>query len=247
VSATPPGRIQAVLLDIEGTTTPIAFVTEVLFPYARTHLREYLEQHGSSPEYESLLANLRDQHASDARADQTVPRWTDHPLPARVASAASYVAWLMDRDSKSTALKSLQGTIWEEGYRRRELTGEVFTDVPRAFVRWRDQNVSIGIFSSGSVLAQQLVFRHTPHGDLTGFLRWHFDTSVGTKTEADSYQRIANVMALPAGAILFVSDVTRELDAARAAGMQTRLSIRPGNVPPSESHVHMMIRSFDEI
>jgi enolase-phosphatase E1 len=97
------------------------------------------------------------------------------------------------------------------------------------------------------VLAQQLLFRHTPHGDLTGFLRWHFDTSVGTKTKADSYQRIANVMALPAAAILFVSDVTRELDAARAAGMQTRLSIRPGNSEPDEGHVHMVIQSFDEI
>jgi enolase-phosphatase E1 len=246
VSAT-PGGTQAVLLDIEGTTTPIAFVAQTLFPYARMHLREHLEQHGSLPEYEYLLATLRDEHASDAHVDHTVPRWADHPLTARVASAASYVEWLMDRDRKSPPLKTLQGKIWEHGYRGGELAGEVFSDVPRAFVRWRDQHVSIGIFSSGSVLAQQLLFRHTPFGDLTRFLQWYFDTSVGTKMEMDSYRRIASAMALPPAAILFVSDVTRELDAACAAGMQTRLSIRPGNSQPHETDAHTVIRSFDEI
>ena len=186
---------RAILLDIEGTTTPIAFVHDVLFPYARRHLRRYVN----------------------------------------AADAARYES-LMDSDSKSTELKTLQGQIWEEGYRRGELVGEVFADVPVAFERWHAQGVPIGIFSSGSVLAQQLLFRHSSAGDLTKFLRWHFDTTTGAKADADSYRRIAAAMAIPPPAILFISDVTRELDAARQAGMQTRLAVRPGNAPPPDSH-----------
>ena len=225
-----------ILLDIEGTTTPITFVTGVLFPYARKHLRAHLEEHAGSAEYASLLDRLGDEHAALSRAGETAP-----------ATAAAFVEWLMDRDRKSTALKELQGRIWEDGYRRGELVGDVYPDVRSALQRWHDQNVPVGIFSSGSVLAQQLLFRYSTSGDLTGFLQWYFDTRVGAKIDADSYRRIAQSVAIPAESFIFLSDVTAELDAAHAAGMQVRLVIRPGNAPVSSTHGYETIRSLDEV
>ena len=134
-----------------------------------------------------------------AARGEAVPPWVDAPPAARLASVASYCEWLMDRDRKSTALKVLQGKIWEEGYARGELVGDVFADVPGALERWRAQHLQIGIFSSGSVLAQQLLFRHSSAGDLTRFLQWYFDTTTGAKTDSESYRRIATAMGLPAG------------------------------------------------
>ena len=239
--------IRAVLLDIEGTTTPIRFVYEVLFPYARRHVRRYVEQHAASAEHAPLFDRLRDEHASDRAAGEAVPPWIDQPPVARTGSMLSYLDWLMDRDRKSTALKSLQGLIWEEGYRGGDLVGEVFADVPAALERWRAQRIDTGIFSSGSVLAQQLLFRHSSAGDLTSLLRWHFDTTTGSKTDPGSYVRIAAAIAIPPASVLFVSDIAAELDAARTAGMQTRLAIRPGNQPAPPGHGHTEIRSFDEL
>jgi enolase-phosphatase E1 len=239
--------IRAILLDIEGTTTPIVFVFDVLFPYARRHLRRHLEQHGTSPEYDALFNRLRADHASDRSAGEAVPAWVDAPPAARLASVAGYCEWLMDRDRKSTALKVLQGKIWEEGYARGELVGDVFADVPGALERWRAQHLQIGIFSSGSALAQQLLFRHSSAGDLTRFLQWYFDTTTGAKTDSESYHRIATAMGLAPVAILFVSDVTGELDAARRAGMCTTLSIRPGNKPPPPDQGHPVVQTFDAL
>ena len=240
-------RIEAVLLDIEGTTTPIAFVVDVLFPYARKHLRRHLEELAASPLYASVLDQLRGEHAVDERAGEPVAAWIDAPLTARLESAASYADWLMDRDRKSTPLKILQGMLWEQGYQRGELVGEVFADVPPALARWRAEGVQVGIFSSGSVLAQQLLFRHSSAGDLTPFLRGHFDTTTGKKTDPDSYRRIGAAMNTRPESIVFLSDVVAELDAARDAGLATRLSIRPVNGPPPVPHDHPAIRTFDEI
>ena len=239
--------IQAILLDIEGTTTPIAFVFEVLFPYVRTHLRAHLARHASAQDYESLFERLQDEHASDRSAEDVPPPWIGAPPAERLASIASYVEWLMDRDRKSMALKELQGRIWEEGYGRGDLVGVVFPDVPPALERWAARHLLVGIFSSGSVLGQQLLFRHSSAGDLTRFLSGYFDTTTGPKSDPASYQRIAAAMAVPPGAVVFASDVTRELDAARAAGMDTRLTIRPGNAPPPPGHGHLMIHSFDHV
>jgi enolase-phosphatase E1 len=211
VSADPASAsVRAILLDIEGTTTPIAFVDDVLFPYARRQLRAFLARQGREGEANAFQSQ-------------------------------------MDRDSKSTALKALQGQIWEDGYRSGELVGQVFDDVPTAFERWHSAGLEVGIFSSGSVLAQQLLFRQSSYGDLTPFLRWYFDTTTGAKTEPDSYRRIAAAMKLPTNTILFVSDVTRELDAAREAGMQTRLALRPGNAPQPGGHGHQPIGDFNEL
>ena len=244
-----PGSAEtgAILLDIEGTTTPLAFVKEVLFPYARTNLRSHLDAHAGVDEYEHLFTQLRDERMSTLRSGETVTPWADEPRSARLSSVAAYVEWLMDRDRKSPALKELQGWIWEEGYRRGELVGEVFPDVRPAFHRWQKQDVPVGIFSSGSELAQRLLFGHSSAGDLTSFLRWYFDTRVGPKADAESYHRIAESIGISARDILFLSDVTRELDAARAAGLQVGLAVRPGNAPVPSGHGYREIRSLDEV
>jgi enolase-phosphatase E1 len=222
-----------ILLDIEGTTTPIAFVTETLFPYARTHLPAYLEQYGGTPDVRAAIVRLREEFDEDRARGEDVPVWT--PL--------AYLTWLMDRDRKSPALKELQGRVWEEGYRNGTLVGDVFEDVPQALARWRDGGVAVGIYSSGSVRAQQWLFRRSSAGDLTPYLSWHFDTGVGGKQDAASYARIARDVNVDPGEILFVSDVTGELDAARAAGMRTAMAVRPGNQPQADAG-HPVVRSL---
>lgn len=238
----PAPAVRAILLDIEGTTTPIAFVTKRLFPYARTHLTSYLNSHRAA--CADVIDRLRAERHQEA--DESPPSWSDASEEARIRSATEYVDWLMDRDRKSPALKELQGRIWKDGYRSGELLGEVFPDIPVALERWHRLGIPVGIFSSGSVLAQRLLFRHSSFGDLTSFLRWHFDTAVGAKGEPESYTRIASTVGEAPEHILFVSDIVRELDAARAAGMQTRLSERPGNAV-TPRHDHAIVRSFDEI
>jgi 2,3-diketo-5-methylthio-1-phosphopentane phosphatase len=239
--------IRALILDIEGATTPIAFVQEVLFPYARTHVRQHLERQLGEPECQSIVDLLRKEHAADKQAGTSPPPWGDAPHEAHVASIVRYVEWLMDRDRKSPGLKALQGRIWEEGYRSGEIVGSLFADVPPALERWYADRLEVGIFSSGSVQAQKLLLRHSSAGDVTPWVRWHFDTNVGAKTDLRSYSRIASVLQIHPHHVLFISDVTRELDAARAAGMQTVLSLRPGNTPPPDGHGYMTIHSFDDV
>ncbi|MFN2570860.1 MAG: acireductone synthase [Gemmatimonadales bacterium] len=240
-----PSDIRAVLLDIEGTTTPIAFVHEVLFPYARARLRAYLTAHAADPELRGDIELLRAEHAAES-AQPAVPAWNSSD---DLASAASYANWLMDRDRKSTALKSLQGKIWEAGYRTGELQGkgEVYPDVRPALARWRDAGKMIAIFSSGSVQAQRNLFANTTDGDLSAFLSGYFDTTTGPKRVAASYGRIAAALRRAPGEILFVSDVAEELDAARAAGMHTTLCDRAGGAPDAPPTDHPRIRSFAEL
>ena len=159
---------------------------------------------------------------------------------------AAYVEWLMDRDRKSPGLKLLQGKIWARGYTDGTLRGEVFPDVPPALERWRFAGISLAIYSSGSVQAQHMLFGTTKFGDLTLRFAHFFDTAVGPKRSRESYERIASEMKQPPGALLFLSDVTEELDAARAAGLQTVLCVRPGNAPHTPGSGDE-IRSFDEI
>jgi enolase-phosphatase E1 len=238
----PPGAsAQAILLDIEGTTTPVAFVYDTLFPYTRRRLTEFLERHSGDPGVQSDLARLWHERQAERSEDEPPPSWHG----SSIAAAAAYVGWIMDRDRKSTALKALQGRIWEEGYRSGELRGLLYEDVPRAFERWRRQGKAIAIFSSGSVLAQKLLFANSGAGDLTGYLRGFYDTTTGGKREAQSYGRIAADLACPAASMLFVSDVAAELDAARGAGMQTALCVREAG--EADASAHPMVRSFDQI
>jgi enolase-phosphatase E1 len=238
--------IRGVVLDIEGTTTPMWFVYDVLFPYARSHLRAYVEAHIEKDELRDVVRLLGEEHAADVASGETPPDLREAPSKASAGSLAAYLEWLMDRDRKSPGLKLIQGRIWERGYADGSLHSEVFADVPPALGRWRNEAIDIAIYSSGSVLAQRLIFAHATAGDLTQLISFFFDTSVGPKRSADSYRRIVERMGRPAERILFVSDVVEELDAARAAGLSTALCVRPGNAPQPPSS-DAVIRSFDEI
>jgi 2,3-diketo-5-methylthio-1-phosphopentane phosphatase len=239
--------LTAVLLDIEGTTTPIAFVHDVLFSYARTHLRDHLERQDGSNEIGEVLRRLRDEHAADVAAGLHPPPLDLSRRRQAIDSTAAYLTWLMDRDRKSPALKLLQGHIWERGYQAGELRGQVYDDVAPALRRWRDGGVTVAIYSSGSELAQRRLFESTMHGDLTPLFAGFFDTAVGAKVEADSYRRIARALDRPVERILFVSDVSRELRAARDAGLAVVLSLRPGNAPQGDDGQYDQVTSFDEI
>ena len=230
--------VRAILLDIEGTTTPVDFVYQVLFPYARTQLKDFLEHHAeaASPDIELLRAE-HEQDVERGAGPQQCADWAD-PMP--------YIHCLMDQDRKSTGLKSLQGKIWEEGYRSGELRGEVYPDVLPAFESWRQQGMKICIYSSGSVLAQKLLFSRSTAGDLTPFIDAYFDTTTGPKKETASYRKIAEPLSLDPAAIVFFSDVVAELDAAREAGMKTGLCVRDESAEPPGSE-HPVFRSFEEI
>ena len=241
----------AIILDIEGTTTPMAFVSEVLFPYARTRLRSFLRNPANRGALRDGLLGLQQEWEAEPEGGPASFADADDRQPGRQARAAAvpveYLEWLMDQDRKSPALKQLQGLIWAEGYRSGELHGEVFADVAPALRRWREAGVAVAIYSSGSELAQRLLFGSTAQGDLTPLIARFFDTAVGAKTSADSYRRIAAELGCPTGDALFVSDVTTELDAAFAAGCPVRLCERPGNrrQPPSPYPVVQNLSEVD--
>jgi enolase-phosphatase E1 len=234
--------VRGILLDIEGTTTPIAFVHDVLFSYARDHVADFLAKHGDSEDVQADIRLLRDEHAADLNQVNQPPA-----LSEQIESIVSYVNWLIDLDRKSTGLKSLQGKIWREGYIDGSLQAQVYPDVAPALARWRVAGLNVSIFSSGSVLAQQLLFAHTEAGDLTQFLNQYFDTSAGKKGEAQSYRYISEALGLEPNELLFISDVTTELAAAREAGMQTLLSIRPGNQPQRNADQFEQIHTFEDL
>lgn len=220
------GGIRVVLLDIEGTTTPVSFVYEVLFPYARRQLRPYVEANFADDGVADAGRLLESEWVGDAPGAPGPPTDADRLI--------AYAEWLMDRDRKSPGLKLLQGLIWQRGYEAGELRGVLFPDVAPAFEAWRRAGRRIAIYSSGSVLAQRLLFAFNDARDLTPFIDAFFDTAVGPKTAADSYRRIAAELGSPPGEILFVSDAPAELAAARAAGCAVVLSVRPGNHPAGE-------------
>ena len=217
-----------ILLDIEGTVSPLAFVHDVMFPYARQHAGVYLAKHWVT----AVIAQL----ARDAGV-------TAFATPAEAEAA---VHRLMDVDAKATGLKQLQGLIWEEGFRNGELRSRIFDDVPHALADWCRKGCEIRIYSSGSVHAQKLFFAHTKRGDLTVHFSGYYDTTTGSKREAASYAAIAMDCGLPADQILFVSDVVEELNPARNAGMLTSFALRPGN-KPAPSHDHPIITSLSDI
>lgn len=237
---------RAVLLDVEGTTTPVEFVYEVLFPFARRHVGEFIRRQLASQEVRAVLSALREEHGGDVEKGFAPPAWRDDSDGHLAESVAAYVHWLMDEDRKSTALKSLQGKIWEAGYLDGSLRAPVYGDVPKGFARWRGQGKGVYIYSSGSVLAQKLLFAHTNSGDLTAFIDGYFDTTTGTKTSADSYRSIGASIRLPAAEVLFISDVGAELDAAREAGMKTALCARAGAAETGAGG-HQMIFTFDTV
>jgi 2,3-diketo-5-methylthio-1-phosphopentane phosphatase len=265
------------LLDVEGTIAPISLVAEQLFPYARKHFESFLKcgiadiqkNHESleqSLEEGSLMRDLLMLSVENrAEEDPEAPRMLPPGLArgqksvgtspsakpfmsssSFIPAALTYIYWLMDRDRKSTALKSLQGRIWKSGFESGVLKGQLFADVPPALERWSLRG-RVAIYSSGSVDAQKLFFRYSTFGDISALVSNYFDTRTGAKTSAKSYLAIAAAMKVAPGEACFFSDVVRELDPAREAGMTTRLVVRTGNALVDDARGHMAIESFDEL
>ncbi len=237
---------RVLLLDIEGTTTPIDFVYKTLFPYASRRVEPFLREQHTDPEIAALIRGLQADNQRDHAAGLPAPAWSGDDLDARLRSTVSYVQWLISKDSKHTALKSLQGKIWQRGFASGELRGEVYADVPRAFARWRKQFREIYIYSSGSVLAQQQLFKTVISGDLTPYISGFFDTQSGIKTSTESYQTIAASIRSNPGECLFISDVATEVQAAQSAGMHALLCDRIAR-ESSDQVLSEAIHTFDEV
>jgi len=241
-------RPKVYLLDVEGTVAPLSLTSEVLFPYARRHFALFLERNRNDESVRQDLVLLEVENR--AETGEGIPRLPGIASPADTAGprfrldAMMYLMWLMDRDRKSTALKSLQGKIWKAGFEGGELKGTLFDDVPDAFKRWSEV-ARVAIYSSGSVEAQKLLFRHSIFGDLTPWIAGYFDTRTGPKVDSASYKAIAAAMNVALGEVLFFSDAVRELDAAREAGCGTRLVVRQGNAPVADEHGHTMVTLLD--
>ena len=232
---------KAILLDIEGTTTPIDFVHKTLFPYSWKRAHDFVQSNLANLQDE--IASLHAQHKLDLAKGEFPPPFDEFS----VESLTAYLHYLIDNDRKATALKSIQGQIWQAGYQSGEILGEIFDDVLPAFKRWKSEGKEIAIFSSGSVLAQKLIFGYSSSGDLTSYISNYFDTTSGAKREPKSYQKIASKIGFPPVEILFVSDVIAELTAASSAGMNCKLSVRPNNSPIENPLYFESIYSFDEI
>lgn len=229
--------LSGVLLDIEGTTTPISFVYDVLFPFAESRLGEACRRAAADTELKEAVDQLRKEYESEP-GRESLPGFDD---------GASYARWLMSEDRKSTGLKMLQGLIWKDGYRSGQLKSQLFEDVLPTLEEWKRRGIQVRIFSSGSVLAQKLLFEHTPRGDITSFFAGYHDTLTGPKKDPAAYRVITGEFGLEPEEILFLSDVMEELQAARQAGIRTGLVIRPGNKPVADSSPHPVYHSFSEI
>lgn len=221
--------IRAIVTDIEGTTSDIRFVHNILFPYARERLARFVNQHQHEENTQAILTSLR------------------HEIGEPQADAEQLIEVLfrfMDEDRKSTALKALQGSIWRDGYVNGDFTGHLYSDVVPAFKAWQQKDVALYVYSSGSVSAQKLLFGYSDEGDITALFSGYFDTHVGAKREEHSYRNIAAQIGKPADELLFLSDIRQELDAAQQAGWHTVQLIR--GEADTES-VHRQVNRFDEI
>lgn len=232
-----------ILLDIEGTTSSVRYVFDVMFPYVRWHLHPFLSAHWLDDEVVAAarLMALDAGHTDLAQLCPAPDRQT------RQRALEMHVIELMDQDAKATGLKELQGIIWRDGFTRGELRAHVYADVPPALHRWHECGLQLGIYSSGSITAQKLFFGHTEAGDLLPLLLRHYDTTIGAKRDPLSYRRIVADIGDPPENLLFISDIVAELDAAREAGLQTALCLRPENSPVAAGHGHSVIESFEEV
>ncbi|KAF8724024.1 hypothetical protein HU200_021031 [Digitaria exilis] len=243
--------IRSVVLDIEGTTSPISFVTDVLFPYARDNARKHLHATYGTVEANDDIALLRAQIEQDlaegvAGAVPVPPEdaGKDEVIDALIANVEA----MIKADRKITSLKQLQGHIWRTGFEGQEIKGVVFDDVPPALEKWHASGIKTYIYSSGSREAQRLIFGNTTFGDLRKYLCGFFDTTVGTKRESRSYYEIWQSVGVDRPSqILFLTDVYQEATAAKAAGLEVLISVRPGNTPLPENHGFRTITTFAEV
>ncbi|EPJ84250.1 2,3-diketo-5-methylthio-1-phosphopentane phosphatase [Pseudomonas sp. CFII64] len=214
--------IKAVLTDIEGTTSAVSFVLEVLFPFAAKHLPDFVLQHATEPAVAAQLQAVRaDSNEPDASVEQVVE---------------ILLQWIAE-DRKATPLKALQGMVWEQGYKAGQLKGHVYPDAVEALRRWYQEGYALYVYSSGSIQAQQLIFGCSEAGDLSGLFSGYFDTTSGAKRDPQSYKNITAAIGLPPEQIVFLSDIVEELDAAQAAGMQTCGLLRNGGELVGHSNV----------
>lgn len=226
---------RAIVTDIEGTTSSIAFVKEVLFPYARAALPAFVREHGHKPEVRQWLDNAAMDVGSvcmDSVLVEVLQGW-------------------IDEDRKHTALKALQGMIWQAGYQQGDYRAHIYPDVAPVLRAWHAAGHPLYVYSSGSVAAQKLFFGHSEAGDLSGLFSGWFDTEIGGKREAQSYRRITQAIGRAPNDIVFLSDVVEELDAAREAGLDTILLDRREDYPAARTgeaaHGHHRVERFDEI
>ncbi|POM71727.1 2,3-diketo-5-methylthio-1-phosphopentane phosphatase, partial [Phytophthora palmivora] len=242
-------RHKVVMLDIEGTTTPITFVHDILFPYVTDNASRFLEQTWDEPDTKADVAALVAQHKQDQTDGVNPPPLDDKQGKTQLIEAlTAYVKWSVKADRKIGPLKQLQGHMWLQGYESGELKALVYDDVPPCLDRLRARGVRVGIYSSGSRQAQKLLFQYSDKGDLREYLTVYFDTKIGHKREVGSYKEIVQSLGVDSGKdVLFVTDVIEEAQAAEAAGLDTVLSVRPGNKPLPESHHFLTIRSFAEL
>jgi enolase-phosphatase E1 len=203
--------IRAVLCDIEGTTTSLSFVHDVLFPLSSEKMHSFIDDNWTSPDFQPILDQLKTQ----------IPDGD----PSASAIAGLLQTWI-DADKKEGTLKQIQGRIWKDAFESGKIRAHIYPDVPEKWTEWKGQGLKIYIFSSGSVEAQQLLFRYSEAGDLTRYIDGYFDTTTGPKKESASYIKIANMVKIDPTEILFLSDVLAELDAAREAGMKTVQLVR---------------------
>lgn len=227
----PADLTRAILTDIEGTVCPIAFVKQVLFPYARAHLPAFVAAHAGDAKVRRCL--------DDARATAGDPALGDD------AAIALLLQWI-DEDRKLTALKTLQGLVWAAGYQSGELVCPIYDDAAAALRAWHAAGQPLYVYSSGSAAAQRLLFGHTTHGDLTPLFRNYFDTTIGPKLEAGSYRAIARAAGVAPEAILFLSDHPGELDAASAAGLRT-ICLDRGEAALTAAMPHRRVATFAAI
>jgi len=221
--------IKAVVTDIEGTTTSLSFVKDVLFPYAREHMQAYISRHADVPKVREQL---------DAVCQEVGKSLTDQQIIAQL------LQWI-DEDKKITPLKALQGMIWEAGYKNGDYTGHVYDDAVANLKQWHAQSIKLYVFSSGSVQAQKLIYGYSDAGDLTPLFSGYFDTRIGSKREISAYRHIVQEIGEPAANIVFLSDIKEELDAAKEAGMQTVWLVRDGVINPGADH--RQVSNFDDI
>jgi enolase-phosphatase E1 len=225
--------IKAIVTDIEGTTTSLSFVKDVLFPYARAKLPDFVKQHHHETAVKQLLLD------TCREADLACNCDTDPQ-----AAINQLIEWI-DQDQKITPLKALQGLIWQAGYEQGELKGHLYPDALANLKAWHGRGIALYVYSSGSVLAQKLLFGHTEDGDLTPLFSGYFDTHIGGKREAEAYRKIAETISLPPGEILFLSDIKEELDAAKTIGFHTYWLIREHH--PDLNPPHPQAKTFNEI
>ncbi|MCH8536939.1 MAG: acireductone synthase [Alkalimonas sp.] len=209
-------KYRALITDIEGTTSRIAFVTEVLFPYAAEHLPDFIRSRQQQTEVALELTAVRQ-----------LMKQTDADIEAVIAQLQAWIA----ADEKVTPLKTLQGLVWRLGYQQGHFTGHLYPDAAEQLKQWHEQGVQLYVYSSGSVEAQKLLFRYSDFGDLTPLFSGYFDTRIGGKKDISSYAAILQHLQLPPGQVLFLSDVVAELGAARELGIATCQLIREQQAP----------------